>query len=534
MKVRSQFGVVLMLVLVLVLSVSIVSAQDTTTPRLRALDFAPFEEALAGFTAERAAEIGAVVESATIPEVQAAVQAGDFSYEELTLFFLSRIRQYDETLRSYIELNPDALNEARAADTLLAEGTILGPLHGIPVNLKDNIETTAPMHTTGGAEILLNNVPAQDAPLVAQLREGGAVVLGKTGLSEFAGGIDLFYPGFNAVGGQVRNPHGSQFSPSGSSAGSGASVAADLVMVSVGSETAGSLIAPASWNGVVGMYPGEGVVDGSGVIPLIANNDSPGPIGRTVTDVATLLSVIDTTDTDYLAALDANALNSAKVGILTSGIMGRVVPVDPAQEDSSDNEALLNQLAETLGQIGAEPVPVAAWSGGEAAQSIPNALLDLIHGGVRHDMLGYLIDVGAPVASVEDLQAYNLADPDVRIPVGQGVLDGAVEDTTLADPAAYAAVVQGLRADSAAVLDATFAETGADVLATFNNYESVFYPIANYPAITVPLGLRANGMPVGVTFIGRQGSEAQLLAYAYAFEQATNARATPDLSALGN
>ena len=283
------------------------------------------------------------------------------------------------------------------------------------------------------------------------------------------------------------------------------------------------------------MYPGEGVVDGSGVIPLIANNDSPGPIGRTVTDVATLLGVIDTTDTDYLAALDPNALNGATVGILSSGIMGRVVPADPAMEDSSDNEALLNLLAETLGQMGAEPVPVPAWLGDEEiVKNVYGPLNALIHGGVRHDMLGYLIDVGAPVASVEDLQAYNLADPDVRIPVGQGVLDEVVADTLLADPTAYAQTAEGIRASAAGVLDTTFAETGVDVLATFNNYESSFYPLANYPAITVPLGLRANGMPVGLTLIGRQGSEAQLLAYAYAFEQATNLRATPDLSALGN
>ncbi|MBW4437891.1 MAG: hypothetical protein KME04_12190 [Pleurocapsa minor GSE-CHR-MK-17-07R] len=519
-----------LLAMVFFFAIGSVSAQMEQTPRLRPLDFSPFEEALAGFTEERAAEIGAVVMGApSIIDVQVAVQGGDFSYEELTLWFLARIRRYDDTLRSYIELNPNALEEARAADALLAEGTILSALHGIPVNLKDNIETTAPMHTTGGSEILLNNVPAADAPLVAQLRAAGAVILGKAGLSEFAGAIDINQPGFNAVGGQVINPHGPQFSPAGSSAGSGASTAAYLTLVSVGSETAGSLIAPASWNGVVGMYPGDGVVDGAGIIPLVTNNDTAGPIGRTVTDVAILLNAIDTSEADYVATLDAASLSGAQVGVLAGGILTRVSMVDPSGfEDFSDNEALLDRAAGALEGLGASIVPLAGWSGDTAA-TVNNVGLTLIGGGIRHDLIGYLINAGAPVASVDDLQAYNLADPTIRIPVGQGALDGAVADTTLADSADYADFTTQVRAFAIEALESTFAEMGVDVLVTFNNYESTIYATANYPAISVPLGLRANGMPVGLTFIGKAGSDAQLLSYAYAFEQATMLRVTPDL-----
>lgn len=517
-----------LLAMVFFFAIGSVSAQMEQTPRLRPLDFSPFEEALAGFTEERAAEIGAVVRGApSIIDVQVAVQGGDFSYEELTLWFIARIQRYDETLRSYIELNPNALEEARAADALLAEGTILSALHGIPVNLKDNIETTAPMHTTGGSEILLNNVPAADAPLVAQLRAAGAVILGKAGLSEFAGGIDLFHPGFNAVGGQVGNPHGAQFSPSGSSAGSGSSAAAYLTMVSVGSETAGSLIAPAAWNGVVGMYPGDGVVDGAGIIPLIANNDTAGPIGRTVTDVAILLNTIDTSDADYVATLDTASLNGAQVGVLAGGIIARVPLVDP-NEDFSDNEAKLDLVAGVLEGLGASLVPLGGWSG-NTAPTVDGALGILINGGIRHDMMGYLIAAGAPVASVEDLQAYNLAEPETRIPFGQGVLDGAVADTTLANAAEYEGAAAELRSFAIEAIETTFAETGVDVLVTFNNYESGIYATANYPAITIPLGLRSNGMPIGLTMIGKAGSEAQLLSYAYAFEQATMLRVTPNL-----
>ena len=211
---------------------------------------------------------------------------------------------------------------------------------GIPVSLKDNIETTAPLHTAGGSEILLNYVPKADASFVKQLRDAGAVILGKANLSELAGGVALMPPGSSAVGGLTINPHG-DFSAGGSSSGSAAGTAANLAMASVGSETAGSLIAPSSWNGVVGMYPGKGVVDGSGVIPLIKNNNSAGPIGRTVSDVAALLGVIDTQDTDYAAALDPQALDGVKAGFFKADVLGR--PASPL-EDTADNAAVAQRI----------------------------------------------------------------------------------------------------------------------------------------------------------------------------------------------
>lgn len=233
-----------------------------------------------------------------------------------------------------IELNPDALKEARAADQRLQAGEAAGLMLGMPVTLKDNIETTAPLHTAGGSEILLNHVPDADASFVQQLRAAGAVILGKANLSELAGGITIMPPGASAVGGVTMNPHG-DFSAGGSSSGSGAGTAAYLTMASVGSETAGSLIVPASWNGVVGMYPGRGVVDGANVIPLIKNNDSAGPIGRHVTDVAPLLGVIDTLEVDYaagvatvgdLAQQDAASLHEKLVEVNASRNLVRVVP----------------------------------------------------------------------------------------------------------------------------------------------------------------------------------------------------------------
>lgn len=509
----------------LLLLTGALSAQDNI-PRLRELDFSPFESALADFSAERAAEIYEIVLGATVADVQAAVSTGDLSYEELTLFFLDRIRRYDDAMRTFVELNPTALEDARAADELLAAGTLLGPLHGMPVSLKDNIQTVTPMHTTGGSEILLNYSPDADAPLVAQLRAGGAVILGKANLSELAGGVAMLPPGVSAVGGAVSNPHGPEFSPGGSSAGSGAGVSAYLTMLSVGSETAGSLVVPASWNGVVALYPGDGLVDGTGVIPLLSNNDSAGPVGRSVTDVATLLSVIDTADVDYTATLDANALQETTVGVFASLILARVeLPSDI--DYFADNEALLDKLAEALEGAGAEVVP-AEWDM-QNYQVVVQGLNFALNGGIRYDMIPYLVNAGAPIATLEDFQAYNLEAPETRIPYGQSTIENALADTAFANEAEFRDAVTDLKSRAAQLLDAAFAQADADVLVTFNNYESAVYATANYPAISVPLGLHENGLPVGAVFIGKPGGEAELLAYAYAFEQATHFIVTPEL-----
>ena len=505
-------------------SVPATQAAASNTPRLRKLDFTPFDQALAGLSVERAAKIEALVKDADIAKVQAAMQKDDLTAEELTLYFLSRIQKYDETLRTMVELNPNALKEAQAADALRKQGKAAGPMLGMPVTLKDNIETAAPMHTTGGAQILLNNQPKADASFVKQLREAGAVILGKANLSELAGGITIMPPGSSAVGGLTMNPHG-DFSAGGSSSGSGAGTAAYLTMVSVGSETAGSLIVPTTWNGVVGMYPSKGVVDGANVIPLIKNNDSAGPIGRNVKDVAALLGVIDTKDVDYTAGLDAKALNGAKAGFLKADVLAS--PTSQL-ENTADNAAVAQLIEKSLSGAGATVSDIELKPAGIGNQ-IDGTLGALIAGGVRHDMVPYLTAAGAPVKTVEELAAYNLKEPKTRIPFGQSTIELALSVDPMKDPKAYQDVVAEIKAAATAALDAAFADNKADVLVSVSNYHSGLYAMANYPAITVPLGLRANGMPVGVTLIGRPGQEAKLLSYAYALEQASKLRVNPVL-----
>jgi amidase len=500
--------------------------------RLRALEWAPFAQSFGALSDERAAAIDALLRKATILDVQEAMKPGQgeaLTSEQLTLFFLSRIRQHDERLHTYVELNPAALDEAHASDTRRRAGALRGPLDGIPVSVKDNIETAAPMRTTAGAELLLGNVAAKDAPLVAQLRAQGAVILGKANLSEFAGVI-TFGPmngGFSAVGGETVNPHG-HYPSSGSSSGSAAGVAALLSMVSVGTETSGSLIGPSGWNGVVGMKPSRGLVNGEGVVPLVRYNDSAGPVGRSVTDVAVLLDAIDTATVNYASGLRAEALDGVTVGMLNRDIAA-----------SPENTPLLQGVSASLLALGARvrPAELALTSdwGNNAT------FLTYLSGGIRHDMMPYVAARARAVKTVEDLVAYNAAEPRRRIPSGQDLLAMLAPASAQMSAADYAAFAARLRRAATGILESAFRKTGAKVLVSIGTAHSPLYATAGYPAITVPLGLRVKGgvveppgvsslgMPAGVTFIGKPGDDARLLAYAYAFEQATNLRVQPEL-----
>lgn len=505
------------------------AAAAANSERLRALDWGPFTAALGRAPAARAAVLDALLAKGTVVDLQQAMKAGALSAEELTLHFLARIRKHDERLRTYLELNPRALEEARASDARRKAGTLLGPLDGIPVSLKDNIETAAPMHTTAGAEILLDNVAAKDAPLVARLRAGGAVILGKANLSEFAGAVTSspMSGGSSAVGGQTGNPHG-PYPTAGSSSGSAAGVAALLAMVSVGSETSGSLIAPSAYDGVVGMKPSRNRVDGAGVVPLILANDSPGPIARTVTDAAALLDAIDTQSVDYVAGLKTDALDGVTVGMLSADIVA-----DP------DNTPLLQAASATLVALGARLRPATLVD--TPAWGTNDTFLTFLSAGIRHDMMAYVAARSRAVKTVEELIAYNAALPKRRIPFGQPILQALAPPSAGMSRADYAALGERLRQAATEILDDAFRRTGADMLVSFENTHSKHYATAGYPAITVPLGLRVKGsaieplgltsvgMPAGITFIGKGGDDARLLAFAYAFEQATNLRVVPTL-----
>ncbi|HMQ54606.1 MAG TPA: amidase family protein, partial [Anaerolineae bacterium] len=275
----------------------------------RARDLSAFETALADFTPERAAALDALLTGKTIPELQSLLDSGDLTSAELVTYYVDRIRRYDlDKLNSVMELNPEALDIARKLDAERAAGTLRGPMHGIPVLLKDNIATGDRTHTTAGAAALQDWVADRDAFLVQQIRAAGGLILGKANLSEWANFMDPCMPsGFSVVGGQTRHPYG-PFDPRGSSSGSAVSVAANLTTVSVGSETSGSLIQPARVNGAVALRPSQGLISRDYVVPLGPDLDTPGPMGRSLTDVAILLNAMTGVDPRDPKTGDAAAL----------------------------------------------------------------------------------------------------------------------------------------------------------------------------------------------------------------------------------
>lgn len=487
------------------------TAPAVQAPRLRAL-----ETSAPVLSQARQAEILTLLQTADIAALQQIMAAGQLTSVELTEFYLGRIMALDDGLRSYLELNPAALDEAKAADAARAKGDT-GPLLGIPVSLKDNIETAAPMHTTANAAVLLDNVATGDAALVTGLRQAGAVILGKNSLSEFAGVVSHGTPegGSGAVGGQAQNPHGAQFPTFGSSAGSAVATAALLTQVSVGTETSGSLIAPSMIAGVVALKPTHGLVSGQGVIPLIAHNDSAGPIGRSVADIAALLAAIDTTDADYTAGLTVTAFDGVMVGVLARDFAAQ-----------KQNTAVLAPASAILTALGAKLRPVELT---DPSNTVP-AFIALIGAGMRYDMMPYITARHSDLVSLEDLIAFNAADPTRRIPFGQDLLVTLAQISQGMEPEDFREFTAAISAGAAAGLDQAFADTGAEVLLSVASVSAPYYATAGYPAVTVPMGLRPDGAPWGVTLIGKAGTDARLLAFAYALEQATQARVTPAMA----
>jgi amidase len=488
--------------------------------RLDALDLSAFTLVLDARDPARTSELNGLLAQASIADLQHFMASGRLSSEELTLHLLGRVRDHDAALNSLIAVNSDALVQAREADLRRAAGKSLGALDGIPVTVKDNIETAGPMPTTGGAEILAGHVASADAPVVVALRAAGAVFVGKANLSELSGAV-VRTPGFSAVGGQTMNPYGGSFSPGGSSSGSAVSVAAGFAIVSVGTETSGSLIVPAAFNGLVAMKPSRAVVDARGVIPLVRHQDSPGPIGRSVADAAALLAAMAAQPLEVQLA--EGALAGVRVGVLAEDIRNQKTPI----EDTSDNGEMLARIDAGLRAAAALPVDAVIVSDTPMAD-YDQGFLDVVLGGVSHDTIGYLAEAGAPVATLADLHAYNLAEPRRRMPAGQFFLDLALGKAVDREP--YEEAALRLRGLAEEILDATFDAAGTDVLVSLTNRHSALYATAGYPAVTVPLGLRANGMPTGATLIGRPGADGRLLGYAHAFERASMLRVPADLS----
>lgn len=495
--------------------------------------------------AEPTASVGFSFEEATIAELQARMGSGDLDSQQLTSAYLDRIAAIDDSgpmLNAVIELNPGALSEAAELDAERSAGKVRGPLHGIPVLLKDNIDAV-PMVNSAGSLALAGHRPKQDAPLVAKLREAGAVILGKTNLSEWANFRSTrSTSGWSGRGGQTKHPYVLDRNPCGSSSGTGSAIAANLASVGVGTETDGSILCPAAINGLVGIKPTVGLISRTGVIPISVSQDTAGPMTRTVADAAALLDVMaaatDTADTatqastrrrtDYAAALDPNALKGARIGVLRD-----------ATGYQPDLDAAFERALAVLKASGATLVDVKIPTAGQWGDAEFEVLLYEFKDGLNR----YLADSGAPVASLAELIAYNKAHADAEMPwFGQELFEQTQAKGPLTDRAYLDAREKARRLAGKEGIEATLTADKLDVLVApttspawmtdpvngdhFTGGSYGVAAVAGTPSMTVPMG-DVQGLPVGIAFLGAAWSEAKLIGYAYAFEQATHARTLP-------
>jgi len=497
-----------------------------------------------------AAEIGRdefELSEITIAELQQGLQSGKYSSVKLAELYLTRISEIDQgrhDLKSVIEVNPDALLLAEQMDKERKQGKLRGPLHGIPILIKDNIDTADKMHTTAGSIALADHIANKDAFVVTQLRKAGALIIGKTNLSEWANFRSTrSSSGWSSRGGQTRNPYVINRSPCGSSSGSAVAVSANLCAVAVGTETDGSVIAPASFCGIVGIKPTVGLVSRSGIIPISATQDTAGPMTRTVADAAILLNAmvgVDPTDSvtlnakdkiakDYTSFLDKNALKGKRIGVEQSFLKGR-------QEEVV---ALYQKTIDQLKELGATIVPVElVKETGPLGEAEFQVLLYEFKDGLNK----YLSSVKKGVKSMGELIEFNKKQADKAMPYFKQEL---VEMSNAKGDLKSSEYLQ-------AVAKSTSARALIDRILKTNQLDAIvgtsygpahcidwvngdddpgFYfcppaAMAGYPHITVPMG-DIHGLPVGLSFIASAFEEGKIIGLAYAYEQASKQRKVP-------
>jgi amidase len=502
------------------------------------------------------------VERKPLSEVSADLAAGRVTSEALTAAYIDRIERIDRagpSLHAVLTLNPAALADARARDAARAAGRALGPLDGVPMVVKDNIETADDMPTTAGSMALAGNVTRRDAPIVARLRAAGAVILGKTNLSEWANFRSTrSTSGWSSRGGQTKNPYLLARNPSGSSAGSGSAVSANLCAVAIGTETNGSVVSPASICGIVGIKPTVGLLSRSGIIPISSTQDTAGPMARTVKDAARLLATIKGPDEqdpvtlesiavpiDYSNCFDPNGLKGKTIGIEKAALTGHEGVVALFQ----DAIAVLKARGATVKEIELQKLLTEAGSAeGTVLQYEFKAGLNSYLGGAAAAR-GLGAGPNALVRSLADIIAFNQQHAEQAMPwFKQETLEKSQTRDGL-DAIEYQDALKKVLS-SRTIIDDLMKQNGLDAIAAptsgpaccidliagdYRTGGSFSGPaaMAGYPHITVPMGL-VFGLPVGLSLIGTKYSEAQLISMAYAYEQASHKRVAPGMVAAAN
>ena len=490
------------------------------------------------------------MDALSVAAVRAGLEAGDFSAAELTQWHLDRIARLDGLINSIIEVNPDAMAIAERLDAARQRGERAGPLRGVPVLLKDNIETGDGMMTTAGSIALEGHYARTDADLVARLRKAGAVVLGKCNLAEWANFRSVHSTrGWSSRGGLTRNPYALERTAGGSSSGSAAGTAAAFSVAGIGTETDGSVVSPAALNGLVGLKPTVGLVSRHGLIPVSPVQDTAGIMARRVADAAAVLSVIAgrsprdaaTADapphrTGYEAALDRATLRDARIGVARSLSL-----FHPSME------AILDESVRALRDASAEIVDVEVCPVGAVRETEYQALVTEF----GHALDAYLASLPPemPVRSLEALVAFNRANRERVMPhFGQDLLERALEAPPLEDESYRRLRAECVRLTREEGMDRLLAGHRLDAVAAISTappwnidlvsgdgprYTSAYLAaIPGYPNLTVPAGY-VRGLPVGLSFLGGPWQEAKLLGLAHAFETVTAVRLAPRLAETG-
>ena len=485
---------------------------------------------------------------ATIADLQKAMESGAVTSKRLVEMYLGRIEALDRSgpmLRAVIEVNPDAVAIADAMDAERATKGPRGPLHGIPVLVKDNLDSADHMATTSGSLALVGSKPSRDSHVVKRLRDAGAVLLGKTNQSEWANFRSTrSTSGWSGRGGQCRNPYALDRNPSGSSSGSGVAVSASLCAVAVGTETDGSVVAPASACGIVGIKPTVGLVSRAGIIPIAHSQDTAGPMARTVADAAALLDAMIGEDPrdpvtrgvratwrgGLAAAMDPNGLKGARIGIVRN-----LVGSNPGVRK------LMDEAADAMTKAGAVPIDVTMPS----VLEISGPEFEVLLYEFKADLNAYLAELGpgTPVKSLAAVIDFNEKNRDREMPwFGQEILEMAQSKGPLTDPAYRKALASCRRLSRTLGIDRAVTQFKLDALAAPTadpawltdpitgdhaiGGSTTPAAVAGYPSITLPMGSVA-GLPVGLSFFGKAYSEPALVKYAYAFEQLARHRTAP-------
>lgn len=477
------------------------------------------------------------LEEATIADMQEKMDEGSLTSKELVLLYLYRISLLDRKgpeLKSVLEINPDAIHIASAMDAERELKGPRGPLHGIPVLLKDNIDTGDNMHTSAGSKALADSYALKDSEVASRLREAGAVILGKTNMTEWANFMAIgMKSGYSSRGGQTLNPYGPErFDVGGSSSGSGAAIAANFAAVAVGTETSGSILDPSAQNALVGIKPTVGLISRRGIIPIAHTQDTAGPIARSVTDAAILLTVLSGEDPEDPATLASRLLGFDFTVFLEKGLAGKRLGYARehyAEQAGEKRMAAVEKAIDKLKELGAEIVEI----------SIPSAKRqwdwEVLTFEFKTGLNAYLKGLGpaAKVRSLSDVIQFNKENEAEMLKYGQEVLIGSEATSGGLYEEAY---IHSLEFN-----EYHAKENGIDFVLAEHNLDAIVFPHtegadisarAGYPSVVVPAGYTEEGEPVGITFAGTAWSEPDLIQLAYAFEQETFYRKAPDFGKI--